>query len=272
MLKFLPYDLLNATWHLGVAQQDANRKRDSTPSRLAELDREFYQEAVNMMRAHCERLELNSALDQVDRMDTTIKVGSIFGAYHTFSEQAQQLFECMETDLGRRLFMFMPLAESKYYEQEELFGPRVKTRFPEANKEIVAAGNCYATGNYTACVFHLMRVTEMGARAMVTGLKVQKYLLNRKGQQIPVELCDWQTLITALQKGVDAKSAGAGTNTRKKKTFEFYNHALGSFRNFKDAWRNHVSHTRERYLPGKTQDIMDNTRQLMQHLATRLSE
>lgn len=44
------------------------------------------------------------------------------------------------------------------------------------------------------------------------------------------------------------------------------------FRNFKDAWRNNVSHTRTVYQAGQTKDIMDNTRQFMQHLAERLKE
>lgn len=169
-------------------------------------------------------------------------------------------------ELSKRKFMFIPTAEADYYEHYGLFGPEVAVKFPKANKEITAAGNCYATGNYTACVFHLMRTVEYGARKMVIALNVQGQL----GR--PVELCDWGTLEKALDAGVKALSGGSRTKMHKKTTFEFYSHAVAQFRNFKDAWRNNVSHTRKVYQPGQTKDIMDNTRQFMQHLAERLKE
>jgi len=86
------------------------------------------------------------------------------------------------------------------------------------------------------------------------------------------ELCDWGTLAAALQAGVDSLSAGTRTSLQRKRKFEFYNHSLASFRNFKDAWRNHVSHTREFYKAEQAKEVMDYTRQFMTHLATRLKE
>lgn len=174
---------------------------------------------------------------------------------------------CIFRELSSRKFLFIPSTEAEYYDHAELFGTEVSERFPTANKEITSAGNCYATGNYTACVFHLMRAVEIGARCMVAALKVQSHL-----NGVPVELCEWGTLAAALQKGVDALSVGSRTDKRKKEKHEFYSHALASFRNFKDAWRNNVSHTRTRYQQGGTKDIMDNTRQFMQHLAAKLKE
>ena len=174
---------------------------------------------------------------------------------------------CIFRELRSRKFMYMPSTDARYYSQAQLFGDDVKDRFPKANKEITLAGNCYATENYTACVFHLMRAVELGARRVIMKLKVQAHL-----NGIPVELCDWGTLVHAIEQGVRGLAAGTRTSLRKKETFEFYNHALGSFRNFKDAWRNNVSHTRKIYRAGETKDIMDNARQFMQHLATRLKE
>lgn len=168
--------------------------------------------------------------------------------------------------LGERMFMFIPAKDAEYYNHFALFGQEVATNFPKANKEITAAGNCYATGNYTACVFHLMRAVEYGARKMVIAMNVQGQL----GK--PIELCDWGDLVRVLEEGLKALSNGSRKKVHKKATFEFYNHAVAQFRNFKDAWRNNVSHTRKTYQPGITKDILDNTRQFMQHLATRLKE
>ncbi|MFL6227793.1 MAG: hypothetical protein ACJ741_03330 [Pyrinomonadaceae bacterium] len=172
-------------------------------------------------------------------------------------------------ELRKRKFMFIPSAEAEYYEHHGLFGQEVAERFPKANREITEAGNCYATGNYTACVFHLMRAVEYGARKLIHALHAQQYL---NPPNRPVELCTWDDLLKAMDKGVADLANGTRTNTRKKVTYEYYSHAVAQFRNFKNAWRNHVAHTRELYLPGQTKDIMDNTRQFMQHLATRLTE
>lgn len=176
-------------------------------------------------------------------------------------------------ELEQRLFMYMPMSAAEKFEKDDLFGSDVKAQFPAAITDVKAAGNCYATGSYTACVFHCMRVVELGARAMVRSLKVQSHLVNRSRVRVPVGLCEWETVRKALQGGVDALSAGAGTDMRKKKKHEFYSHALASFLNFKVAWRNHVSHTRERepYTEFTAMIVMTNTKHFMAHLATRLN-
>ena len=172
-------------------------------------------------------------------------------------------------ELGERLFMFIPVNEAKNYGAAALFGSEVAERFPKANKEITEAGNCFATGSYTACVFHLMRAVEYGARKLMITLNARQYLRNPKR---PIELCEWGDIATALEKAVNGLSAGTATSMAKKNTFEYYSHAADQFRNFKDAWRNNVSHTRKTYMAGGAQDVMDNTRQFMQHLALRLRE
>lgn len=232
--------------------------------------KEEWHELLNKLEAECKRLEFDYSLDHIRVIRNWLAADApnidVMCPHLRVADHAKDLRKSIDYELKTRTFMFMPPAEAKYYEQEELFGPEVKAKFPKANKEITTAGNCYATGNYTACVFHLMRAVECGARKMVFALKVRGQL----GR--PVELCDWGDLTKALDEGVKALSVGSRTKMYKKATFEFYNHAVAQFRNFKDAWRNNVSHTRKTYQAGVTKDILDNTRQFMQHLATRLKE
>lgn len=266
MFKFRLFDLLEATWHLEVAQEEAEKKSKSGVGKLSDRDQEVYQQDVNRMRVLCENFQLESALDQLGRMDITIGRGShdgAYGVYKTLTDQTQQVWECLKTDLDKSVFMFMPLVEAKYYDQDELFGSEVKARFPKATKEIVSAGNCYATGNNTACVFHLMRAVELGARTMFRGMKATKHLKR------PMTLCTWGELTAALDEGLKGLTIGKRSNTAKANTFQFYSHAVGVFKHFKGAWRDPVSHTGRFYQPGETKDIMDNTRQFMQHLASR---
>lgn len=173
-------------------------------------------------------------------------------------------------ELSERVYLYLPSSEC--YERKELFGSDVALRFPQANTEITFAGNCFATGNYTACVFHLTRVVEIAARVLVSALGVGNEVKNFKLVIVPAKLATWDQLASALQKGVDRKQANISTNSIRRETYEFYNHAVSQFRNFKDAWRNKTSHKRVTYGEGQAKDIMDNVRQFMLHVSERLRE
>src|SRR5205085_5356579 len=114
--------------------------------------------------------------------------------------ELRDLREAVERGLTKKIFMYLPASDAEYYDQEALFGQEVATKFPQANKEIKEAGNCYATGNYTASVFHLMRAVEHGARALVKRLKIRRGT-GPDDLPYPVELCDWGTIYGRLEIG-----------------------------------------------------------------------
>lgn len=51
-------------------------------------------------------------------------------------------------------------ADAYYTPEEPLFGMEAEARIPKAANDISEAGKCFATGRYTASVFHLMRAME----------------------------------------------------------------------------------------------------------------
>ncbi|SRR6266404_528386 len=224
---------------------------------------------LNDAEAACDRYELDIA-GCLSRLRQKIVEPEILTG---LPDLILELRHRISDELEQRLFMYMPASAAEKFEKDDLFGSEVKAQFPAASADVKAIGNCYATGNYTACVFHCMRVVELGARAMVRGLKVQNRLTDKHGVRIPVELSEWGKLTHALQTGTNQLSAGARTDMRKKKKHEFYSHALATFLNFKDAWRNHVSHTREKepYDEFKAMIVMTNTKHFMAHLSTRLN-
>lgn len=180
--------------------------------------------------------------------------------------------ESLESTLEEHIFLCIPDQYGAFYDQAALFGAMVAERFPQANKEITMAGNCYAMGMYTACVFHLTRAVEIMARVMVEKLGVTKEIVNQSKKQIPVKLATWDQLRTAIDKGVQLKQFGISTSEKRRETYEFYSHAVSQFASFKDAWRNKVAHKRKTYKAGETKDIMDNVKQFMIHVSQRLSE
>lgn len=172
-------------------------------------------------------------------------------------------------EIKERLFMYIPTAEAKYYEQYALFGQDVALKFPEANKEITEAGNCYATGNYTACVFHLMRAAEHGARALVRALKI-KVGKGKDELPFPVELCEWGQVVRVLNEVIYQLPHKRSSISASKRA-GFFSEAVAHFAPLKDAWRNPLSHAR--FAPGeydeyKAMSVMVNTRHFMKHLVS----
>jgi hypothetical protein len=213
---------------------------------------------------HVRYLELKESLKYVRLMLKKFSDGDY--KYEEYKRDVEVLQGREEHELEDIIFGFIPPDKMSYFENKELFGKVVAERFPSAAQDIEAAANCYAHDLHTACVFHLMRAVELGTRRVLRGMNAGKHLKR------PVELCTWGELIAALEEGLKGLTVGKRTSTVKASTFGFYNHAVGVFRNFKGAWRDPVSHTGKQYKPGETKDTMDNTRQFMQHLATRLKE
>jgi hypothetical protein len=182
------------------------------------------------------------------------------------SSSILELRNRINDEIKERLFMFVPAKDAEYYNHFALFGQNVASKFPKANEEITDAGNCYATGNYTACVFHLMRAVEHGARALVKRLSI-KTGGGKDELPFPVELCDWGVIYTRLNAAVNKLPSRTSVKASDRRAF--YSHAAAQFGNFKDAWRNRISHTRIDYRdrPHLVSDVIDNTRQFMQHLA-----
>jgi hypothetical protein len=205
--------------------------------------------------------------------------------YDQISDELEILNVRIEDELKDIVFGFIPKEKVKYFEQEALFGKEVFDNFKSARDEIKEAGNCYAHGSYTASVFYLMRAVEIGAKAMVSAMKAEKHITVdifvkgvKKKKKIPIELCDWQKLIGGLNRALSELEKGKATNAKKKEMHSYFSQAVFQFSTIKDAWRNIISHghevatDRKFYLAEETSDIMDNTRQFMQHLAKKMKE
>jgi hypothetical protein len=150
-----------------------------------------------------------------------------------------------------------------YFEKVQLFGESVATSFPSSSFDIEEAGNCYATNRNTACVFHSMRVLEKGLLALAADLKVTF--------PVSITLENWQNIIEKIESEIKAVNQQA-KSVQKTIDLQFYSEAAKEFRYFKDAWRNHVSHSREKYGDAEAYRVLTHVRDFMEHLATKLKE
>lgn len=230
---------------------------------------------LSFTRGHCERLGLKRAKEVIDDIQRDVDSRDTL-SYLTLVSVWRPLLglrTAIVRDLEEHVFLALSEADRKYYDQKELFGSDVFANFESARDDIIAAGNCYATGNYSASVFHLMRVAEIGMRALVKKLGNRKVGGRKLGIDLdgkPIELATWDAISKGVKKAIDRLPNSKSIAITREK--EFYSAANAQFHNFKDAWRNHVSHTRDPYDEHKAMSVMVNVRQFMQHLASNLKE
>jgi hypothetical protein len=194
----------------------------------------------------------------------------------TVANELSNIREAVTTECGSHRFLRVVPERSQYIDEPSLLGSGVSTAFPSAVPDIREAGNCLAAECNTAAVFHLMRVVEWGLRALCVdlGLKRVKNKLRRSGKAsyVPIEYSEWEKLLDQLQTKVDAKLQRLKRGSSKQHLQQFYYPALQDIRGIRDAWRNHVMHTRDEYNHADADAIMSHVKRLMETLAGRISE
>jgi len=228
---------------------------------------EGIEQARDYARAHGFQECLTTALAIESRLRVYLKNADI----STLATSAGQMLDAMLIAGMTRKFLQVPTERAGYVDNAALFGPDVDRAFPSARDDIREAGNCFATDLATACVFHLMRVAEIGLRVLAWD---REAVLTGKGGvplDIPLELASWDKILMELERAEEAIGDFPKTTAREGQ-FAFYHGAMVEVRAFKNLYRNRVMHTREGYDIHQAQSAMIHVRAFMQRLATKLSE
>jgi hypothetical protein len=181
--------------------------------------------------------------------------------YNELLLRVQDVREALESELFTQLLISIPTFKAVYCNRQDGFGEDAAKAFPSTIIDMRDAGNCYAAGFDTACVFHSMRVLEKGLVALAKGL------------QVPLSNENWGKMLDGLEKVIgEIAKLPTKDNPTKPTDLQFYSEAVKEFRYFKDAWRNHVMHACTRYTAQEARKIMEHVQDFMQHLSLRLSE
>jgi hypothetical protein len=122
------------------------------------------------------------------------------------------------------------------------------------------ACKCYGLSRNTACVFHLMRVLEIGLGALA------------KHFNKPFDHANWETIINQIEKAISEIDKDPNRPPNWKDEREFWSQCSSHFRVIKDAWRNYTIHVRGKFDEQEALDMLGNVRGFMQKLSTRLHE
>lgn len=176
--------------------------------------------------------------------------------FANLAENARIVRQALLDDLSRHLFFYIPDEYRHLMEQSNrAFGDKVEVVFTDAKRDIEAAARCLALNEWTACVFHLMRVLEHGLRPMARHFNVS------------FDISSWHQVIQGIENGIAGLRNKQGLQASDRDEITYYSQAASQFRYFKDAWRNHVSHSREHYDERDAWQIFTHVREFMQHIA-----
>ena len=172
----------------------------------------------------------------------------------------RELHNNILAELTAHWYLVIPDYQRGLYEQvNPPFGTAVAGAFPEASRDIASAARCLAMDEWTACIFHSMRVIELGLRRVAIALDVP--------MAASADYESWGGLIDQIEKAI--KDIGQEPRGAEKTyRLRFYSAIGMEMRYFKDAWRNHVSHSRVTYDELQARTVFAHVRDFMQQFAT----
>lgn len=196
-------------------------------------------------------------LRYVDRHLERVKDHFISGSATTATMKPMivELYHRLLEEMEDRLFLTMSADDVKFYTQPEpLFGPEVDTAFPSTAEDIAESGKCFALARYTAAVFHLMRVLEVGLGALSATVGASPGNPN------------WEIILNAITSKINQMGPTTDGPDWKERQ-QALSETVAQFRIFKHAWRNYVTHTRVTYDEARARSIYESVREFMQHLS-----
>jgi hypothetical protein len=255
-VKALPLDDLIAIWNaFNGAFLTYTRGEDAHAEFIKEL-----KQACGFLREMCEYIggsdDLLYTIDQVGHWaDLNRDRESLFAL-------AVNALNAVTHMLARPQFKIIPSEKLIFFEvPRKTFGEGIIAKFHGIEIDVEEAGKCYAAGRDTACVFHLMRVMEVGLRALAASLNDPKLDPKRNPS--------WDSILGKC--GDELEKSVRDRSPEWRQDDVFYSTATANLRAVKDAWRNPTMHVEQNYNEETALDIWNAVRAFMRHLSLKLT-
>jgi|SRR5688572_14167076 len=214
---------------------------------------------------------LKDGAEQLRQIDKHITKPAVFAA--ALEVEARNARQTIINELQKRKFVRVAGDRENYFDKADLFGPRVSKRFKKARRDIRDSGNCLALECNTAAVFHLMRAFEWAIRGFSAELGINRFLEWSKSEQrfkrLPADFAVWERFIGQLPGKIDKRLAKLRPGKRRQALQEYYQSSYEDIKAVKDAWRNHVMHTRKTYGREDAYAVFAHVRAIMIRMASR---
>lgn len=214
--------------------------RPSLRNLLKNLDSDFAHLGFVASAATAERMRT-----RVDDPKTT---------YGQLKETCSDLLSRLLDEAFATVFLSIDSDKTKFYTETNLFGAEVAERLAPAIGDIEEAGKCLALDRGTACVFHLMRVMEVGLKRLASDLGIP---------YAP----SWESYIDQINTRIAQKHKKKGIHWKRDEPY--FKEIVGDLLTVKVAWRNPTMHIVRTYTPDEADQVFAAVRTLMQRVAVR---
>jgi hypothetical protein len=232
---------------------------DATPEQKSQQQNELAR-FLHVAEIRLGDIGLRFSQKLVRRMRELVKPPSM--DFNIIAMQFDELLDRIYDEVDDKLLFDIPANKIDFYEKpREIFGPSIIDKFPSTALEVEEAGKCYAVARHTACAFHLMRIIEVGVRALGKSLDPMFDHARNPTWETILRKCDDE-----LKKPLKERSAVWKVDEI------FFSEATANLRSVKDAWRNPTMHVEHIYDEERALDVFNSVRAFMRHLATKLSE
>ncbi len=232
-----------------IANEDQNAQISPSLQRLANA-------ALYELRKAYILSEFSDWMGPLDRLERSLNPRENDPLMPAFviAQEVKHLIAGTRDLLEQSFYFHVDGQDVPLYINQSLFGDSVSSKFDLANEDIDEAGKCLALQRSTACVFHLMRVVELG---------VQKF-----GRKLKISLDPKQETWHQIMIHVNNKIASLPSKTAKdKKIKSRYAEAAVHLQSVRLAWRNEVMHPKQTYTRQEAHEVFYATRVFMASLA-----
>lgn len=210
----------------------------------------------------CAELQLESCdrtIIKIEQMDL------VFTRYADLAKNLERLREDIEHDIKQEYFFhYSKDGANSIHTLPQKWGG-IYQAFKASKPEIEAGVDCLALGHYTASVFYMCRVAEIGLRA----IGIERGVTTVKGS-VPIEWGTWGQVFQAIEPKIeDIKLKPNGP--QKDAALAFYQQVLADLRAM-HSYRDPAMHFHSSYEIFDAQKAMFRTHTLMEKLATKLSD
>jgi hypothetical protein len=216
--------------------------------------RKGFLENFKQVKNSCESMALDLTVDQLERV-----IRGLSDQNYTYG-QAERDMESVEwrmtDELRRKHFLSLNSLEAEIFKNPREGWQEVIDAYPNLTTDLEEASKCLALGFDTACVFHLMRVMEVGLQLF--GGKV--------GVAFP-EAKVWQQILDQANKAIKTMPE---TSPEEKTTKSNHAELAAHLYNVKLAWRNEVMHPKASYKHEEAEEITRDVKKFMRHLVTEI--
>ena len=224
--------------------------------------RDELQTRLGDLHGECARLPISQAFkERIARFKERCAVATYYRDAPAAIIAIHELQIDFLNELEATLLLVLPTAAAGRWKRPASdWPPLALTKF-NIGQDARAATQCLAVDQWTASVFHSMRVMDQGRRWLADKLAVPF--------SVPFEYQQWHTVIESIEKEIRKREGQLAKGDAKSDEITFYSKAASHFFFTKEAWRNHVAHSRTNYNENEATRVFNDVREFMRQLAER---